>query len=143
MAFLNEYVSEENIKKYDLESLYKKWSVWTPPRFQFSWTFDPYRDSYYIPMEIGREEESNQVRGVLFYNGIQWNVMVAKEKGGGLSFTENPYRQIWGLIYIKHPGGGFVPEDEIVPVLKEALTAYQVLGIGTPADLNVVTSFTF
>jgi len=143
MAFVNEYVSEENIRKYELEALYKKWLIWIPPRFQYAWTFDAERDIYYIRMETGREEDSNQTRGVLYYRGIHWDVKVLVEKGTSLSFLENPYRQIWGLIHIKHPEGGLVPEDEIVPVLKEALTVHQVFGIYTPTGLNVVTSFTF
>jgi hypothetical protein len=143
MAFVNEYVSEENIKKYELEALYTKWLVWIPPRFRYTWTFDAERDSYYIPMKTGREEDSNQTRGVLYFKGIHWDVKVLGEEGSSLSFAENPYRQIWGMIHIKHPEGGLVPEAEIVPVLKEALVAYQVFGIGTPVGLNVLTRFTF
>lgn len=143
MAFVNEYVSDDNIKKYDLEALRMKWKGWIPPRFQHTWTFDIERDSYYIPMETGREEKSNQVRGVLYYKGIEWDVKVSLEPGCSPSFAENPYRVIWGLIHIKHPGGGPAPESEIVPVLKEALITYRVFGIDTRADLNVVTTFTF
>ena len=143
MAFVNEYVSDNNIKKYNLESLRIKCKGWIPPRFRFDWTFDSERDSYFIPMESGREENSNQVRGVFYFKGIEWDVKVSLEPGCSLSFSENPYQQIWGLIHIKHPSGGQVPENELVPVLKEALVTYQVFGIATPADLNVVTIFKF
>ena len=143
MAFVNEYVGEDNIKKYGLEALRMEWKGSIPPRFRYEWTFDAERNCYFIPMETGREEESNQVRGVLYYKGIQWDVKVSLESNGSLSFAENPYRVIWGLRHIKHPSGGDVPEQEIVPVLKEALVAYRVFGIGTPAELNVVTHFTF
>lgn len=144
MAFVNEYVSDEDVKKYGLEELRMKWGKDIPPRFRYTWTFDREKNSYYIPMRTGREEFSNQTRGVLYYKGIHWDVEVSKEPGCSLSFDENPYRIIWGLLHIKHPDGGPVPYDEVVPVLKEALEAYKVSGVTTPAKLvNVVTTFKF
>lgn len=144
MAFVNEDVTQENIKKYGLEDLHVKWWGEIPPRFRYRWTFDRERDSYYIPMRTGREEFSNQTRGVLYYKDIHWDVEVFKEPGGSISFNENPYCIVWGLIQIKHPQNGLVPFEEILPVLKDALTEYKVAGLITPEKLiNVITTFTF
>lgn len=142
MAFVNEYVSEENINKYGLKALYKKWWGWVPPEFRFAWTYDSERDSYFVPISQGREEFSNHMSGVLYFEGIHWDIEICHEPGGSDSYAEKPYRQIWGLIHVKHPEGGFVPTEEIVPVLKEALSAYKIRGIHTKVS-DVSTSFTF
>lgn len=147
MAFINEYVNEKNIKKYNLEALYRKlkWDEnWTPPGFRFAWTFDAERDCYYIPLWHGREEFSHHCRSVLYFKDIHWNVEVTHEPGGSESIAENPYRIIWGFVHIKSPDGGPTPLEELIPVLKEALIAYKVRGIHTNSKVtSVVTSFTF
>lgn len=145
MAFINEYVSEENIEKYNLEALYRKmkWGDnWTPPGFRFAWTFDAERNSFYIPLKHGREEFSHHCRGVLYFKGIHWDVEVASGPNNSRSFAEIPYRQNWELIHIKHPEGNAVPMEEIIPVLKDALTAFKIDGIYSYVD-DVVTAFGF
>ncbi len=142
MAFVNEYVSEENINKHDLKALSKKWWNWLPPEFRYAWTYDSNRDSYFIPISRGREEYAHHLRGVLYFKGTHWDIEICHEPGGSDSYLEKPYRQIWGLIHIKHPEGEPVPTEEIAPVLKEALVAYKIRGVHTKVA-DVVTSFTF
>ena len=122
MPFVNEFVSVEDIKTYDLEALHIKWWRKIPYGFQYAWTIDKKRECYYIPMRSGREEYANQTRGVFYFQGIHWDVEVSLEPGGSLSFSDNPYRLIWGLIDIKHPDGDQVPRDNIIPVLKGSST---------------------
>ena len=145
MAFVNEYVSDEDVKKYDLEGLYNKWSKFIPSNFRYNWTVDRERDSHFIRIRTGYGSEpslSNHVLGVLYYQGIHWKVEIRAEEGGSIPYSEHPYRRIWGLEWIKHPEGGAVPEAELIPILKEALIAYKVWGIDTPVT-DVVTTFTF
>ena len=149
MAFVNEFVSDEDVKKYDLEGLYKKWRKETPPNFltEWRWTVDREKDSYFIRMQTGYgtdRERADHVRGVLYYRGVQWKVEFRYEPGCSNSFSDHHFRMIWGFVSIKHPEGGSVPEAELLPVLKEALIAYKVWGIDTSAKLtDIVTTFTF
>jgi hypothetical protein len=144
MAFVNEYVSEENVKKYDLNGLWRKVTYGELPEgFEHTWTWDSERDSFYIPMSTGREEYSNQTTGILYYKGIAWVVRVCVEAGGSRNFSENPFNAIWGLIFIKHPDGEEAPIEALIPVLKDALAAYKTSGVMTRSGLNVVASFTF
>ncbi len=142
MTFVNEYVSEENINKYGLRALSKKWWNWLPLEFRYAWTYDSKRDSYFIPISRGREEYAHHLRCVLYFKGIYWDIEICHEPGGSDSYTEKPYRQIWGLIHIKHPEGGLAPTEEIVSVLKEALGVYKIRGVHTKVD-DVVTLFAF
>ncbi len=54
MAFVNEYVSEEDIRKYDLVTLRLQYNpVWKkegklPYNYQFTWTIDRERDIFLI-----------------------------------------------------------------------------------------------
>jgi hypothetical protein len=127
-----------------LEALFRKLKGEPPPRFRFAWTVDRERDSYYFVKFQGREEFSNHSYSILYYKGKYWNVVVSLEDEGSISFHEDPYRIIWGLQKISLPDGGIAPYDEIIPVLKEALAAYQVSGVNTPDYLrNIVTTFKF
>ena len=148
MAFVNEYVSDEDVKKYDLEGLYKKWWKRTPPYFGYNWTVDRERDCYYMQLRTTntRDGEVNVVEGVLYYREILWTVAVKKSPESSSFTAERPYRIVWEFRFIRHPEGGIVPEDEIIPVLKEALTVFQVSGVNTPdfvPTTDIVTTFTF
>lgn len=142
MAFVNEYVSDADVKKFALEALHKEWWGEIPPGFRYTWTFDPEGDSYYIPLRTGREEFSNRTQGVLYFKGTQWKVEVSKEPGCSLSFDENPYRIVWGLVAIKNPDGEAINGEELIPVLKKALTAYGYRGVHRQVT-NSLTEFTF
>lgn len=142
MVFVNEYVSDENILKYDLAGVRKKWFCDIPPRFQYVWTFDRERDCYFIPLRSGREEFANRTHCVLYFKGRHWDVEILKEPRGSQSATESPYRIIWGLVGIKNSQGESVPREEIIPVLKEALTTYGYRGVHDQID-NSHVKFTF
>lgn len=142
MAFVNEYVSDENILKYDLAAVRKKFFCDIPPRFKYVWTFDRERDCYFIPLRSGREEFANRKRCVLYFNGVHWDVEISKEPGTSRSFNETPYRVIWGLVGIENHDGGPISRDELIPVLKDALTAFGADGVFLQVP-NTITEFTF
>lgn len=142
MAFVNEYVSDEDVKKYNLADVRKAWNCDIPPGFKYVWTFDRERDCYFILLRSGREEFANRAHCVLYFQGGHWDVEILKELGGSQSAAENPYRIIWGLVEIKNLQGDSVPREEFVPVLKEALTAYGYRGVHSQID-NTIVEFTF
>lgn len=140
MAFVNEYVSDADVEKYELDSLRKRLKGDVPPGFRHTWTIDRERNSYYIPLWIGGGKEPlNQVRGILYHEGVHWDVAVRHELGGSVVLTDEPYRIKWGLVHIEHPSGNPVPREQIVPVLKEALAAYGVQGVHFQVPNTVVT----
>ena len=79
MAFVNEYISEENIKKYDIEVLNKKYYK---AHHKSHWTVDHERDMYLRYMCKGREEFGDQYT-VCFYWQAQLFEMTFKVDGGG------------------------------------------------------------
>jgi len=143
MAFVNEFASNENIKKYKLDELHRKWGGRFSPSDRFEWIFDAEREYFYIVVASGREEESNQKTGFLFMNGVLWETRVRVEPTGSKSFDERPYRKVWGLIYLKGSPEATPEHQTATDALKEALVAYRVSGVVTPDYLDVQTSFTF
>ena len=113
MAFVNEYVSDADVRTFALETLHQKWWGEIPPGFRYTWTVDREKNCYYIPLRTGREEFSNRTRGVLYFKEIPWEVEVSKEPGCSLSFDENPYRIVWGLVGIKNPEGETITGEEL------------------------------
>ncbi|MBK7565731.1 MAG: hypothetical protein IPI21_16430 [Propionivibrio sp.] len=142
MAFVNEYVSDADVRTFALETLHQKWWGEIPPGFRYTWTVDREKNCYYIPLRTGREEFSNRTRGVLYFKEIPWEVEVSKEPGCSLSFDENPYRIVWGLVGIKNPEGETITGEELIPVLKKALTAYGYRGVHRQV-VGSLTEFTF
>ena len=143
MAFVNEYVSEEDIKKFDLDDLWHRWHrVWDgkfPPGHRHTWTVDRERGAYFKPMRVGREEHSNRYEGVLFWNGIEWQVDIDLADNSSASFNDVPFKRVWDLVRIQHPEGKSVPRDEIILILKEALIAFGYQGISRQIPNTVVT----
>lgn len=146
MAFVNEFVSEGDIKKYGLDALWHRWNPFhhgkLPPGYRHAWTFDRERNAFFIPMASGREEHSNQKNCVLFWRGIEWQVDVDLVAGSSGMLDEVPFKRVWELARIQHPRGEQVPRDEIVPVLKDALTAYGYWGAHRQMP-NTVVEFKF
>ena len=131
MAFVNEYISEENIKKYDIEALDKKYNKgFNKP----DWTVDHERDMYLRYIKSGREEFSDEYK-FCFYWQAQLFEMTFKVNGGGVRSGE-----LWrhyDLLYIDLARSftRTLPESlkpyqaEILSHVKDALTVFQEIGI--------------
>ena len=143
MAFVNEYVSDEDVQKYKLDDLVRRWKGgWIPPQHRHTWTFDRERDVYFKLMSSGREEQSNHIKSVLFYKGVELTVGLVLMSGSSAMLNASPFRVIWDIEFISHPLGQLVPREEIIPVLKEALIVHGYRGIHRQIP-NTVVEFNF
>lgn len=139
MAFVNEYISEENIKKYNIREILKKFH----PLFddndldavfgKYSWTIDKDEYIFLILVTQGREDESNQESCAFWWKGTLLGIKIANE-GGGLDYTNKTGSVTWGLVDIWRPDDFSVPEIEIINSLKDALIVYQLRGVRIPMD---------
>lgn len=135
MAFVNEYVSEEDIKKYGIREI---WKLFHPRNknldvlmTSYSWTVDKDNQVFFFPVISGKEEASNQEICALWWKGTLLSVTLAK-LGGELDFANRTGSIVWGLVDIWKPDDFLVSDEEIKSVLKDALTAYQLDGIRNP-----------
>lgn len=144
MGFVNEFVSEEDIKKYKLDEIWLKNSPAyksVPASFRHHWTIDRERDIYFKVIGSGREELANQVIGNFYWKGQLLTVHLYVAAGGSLKFSEQPFRKIWERADI-FPRQAVTEHPEIMDALKEALTVYGVRGMQNQVP-NTIVEFKF
>jgi hypothetical protein len=126
MAFVNEYVPEEDVKKYGLERInlqYRKTDI------RYRWTIDRKRDVYLRWLGGGREEFCDQQDFTLYWKGtlifVRLRVIDAGGERGGEGWTR------WALQFLNCPEELQAKRSEIIADLKEALTAYKGSGVSS------------
>jgi hypothetical protein len=137
MAFVNEYVSAEDVKKYDLDGINRKFGK--DPEIRYQWTIDRANDFFLMWMSRGREEFAGRQTFVFWWKGEVLPVYMESEGSGRLNEKTTT---IWRSAGIELPPQLAGQREEITQVLKEALTAYKVSGIGVPvADHTAMFEF--
>ena len=149
MAFVNEYVSEEDIKKYNLVKIWLsqhpgfKREGKPPPGYRFSWTIDHEREIWFMRIAWGGYERGNLQTWLLYWKGELVEIELAKPGEGSDGWKEQPYRIVWGV-----PSHSLNPTShpdwhEILQVVKEALTVFGYNGVVEQAPGTTVVSFKF
>ncbi len=147
MAFVNEYVSDDDIKKYNLDRVWLdrnavyKIEGKLPSGFRHKWTVDRERDTYFM-MAGGGSYDRDFTSWVLYREGQLWDIDLSKPGEGSNSFDEQPYRIVWALerINLRKPEAA---HREIIQVLKEALTVYGYAGPRRQAPGTTLVEFKF
>jgi hypothetical protein len=124
MAFMNEYVSAEDAKKYDLDGINRQFGK--EPQVRYSWTIDREQNVFLKWINSGKEEFVGRETYVLWWKSYILPIYMESESKGRLSEKTST---IWRLLGIELPTELLEQRDEIVHVLKEALTEYKV-GVG-------------
>lgn len=136
MAFVNEYVSEDDDKKYGLEELDKRYFK---GHFQPHWTRDYERNMYLRFMRDGGEDGMWQQTFTFYWKGTLFEVGLESEGGGKRGDVG---WKSWLLRYLSLPKHLEVDREQIIADLKAALTAYGGAGIHT-SYTECVTTFKF
>ena len=145
MTFVNEYASEEDIKKYNLEELKLRYHVhlrrtgW--PYKKHMWTIDREKQIFLICVDHGREEHSNRHIWVMRTQDEEVEI-ITDRIGVSKKFTEDPYILEWDLINLKSSESGSLSREGIIKLLKEALTSYGNDGTDKFVK-NAVVNFNF
>lgn len=148
MAFVNEYVSEDDIKKYDLDRVWLdrnpvyKIEGKLPSGFRHKWTVDRESDTYFMVVGGGGYDRGNITNCVLYRGGQLWDIQLAEPGDGSKSFKEQPYRIVWALETI-YPRQSEAAYQEVINVLKEALTVYGYAGPRSQAPGTTLVEFKF
>jgi hypothetical protein len=123
MAFTNEYVSDQDIKKYDLARVWMTLVNDTP--LQYIWTVDREQNAFLIGYARGREEFANHHDFAFWWDGeIHKASLISNYAHGELENVTTT----WQLIGIDCATGSKHTRDQVVALLKESLRAYQVSG---------------
>ncbi len=139
MAFVNEYISQEDIKRYnliELQNYYYKLDYsdpFDPKTEKLRWTIDKERNIWLLDaisrhLPDPREGWTGEVYFVLYYQGRKIEI-VLEAIGGDKTLDPIPY--VWKVLRIKEEDiKGFDKEDkqEMLKVLQEALSEYGLNG---------------
>jgi hypothetical protein len=139
MTFINEYISAEDLKKYDIENIDKRFIVGgTSSR---SWTVDRERDIYLRTVARGREEFSHQSTWTFYWHGELIILELDNISTSGVAGGERcGHKKLRSITIPNHLEASY---DEILADLKEALTAYKDGGVfATATAYSVIIDHT-
>jgi hypothetical protein len=131
MGFVNEFASEDDIKKYQLKELWDKYHPFRGPSegFRYDWTVDRENAVYCIRIATGHEEFGNRVTFILSIRGKRYEIKLdAVGEGGAGDLSARPFRKVWAFVRVE---SGFQGDNEraaVLETLKEALSVYGFAG---------------
>lgn len=135
VAFVNEYISEEDFKAYGLEEIDKKFVVGRVRSPQ--WTINRDANIYLRCVARGREERGHRSTWVFFWRGEMLKVYLEnldmKGQPGGPRQGHKRVRRIEMPAYLEER------QEEILGDLREALVAYKDGGVFATATSYTLT----
>jgi len=123
MGFVNEFVPEEDIVKYGLKEIDKRYMK---GHYKPDWTINREKDVYLRWMHAGREEYSNVHDFTFYWKGTLLDVVLSHR---GSSVRGGAGETIWTLESFRIPQELSQHRLEIIDDLKEALVTYKTFGI--------------
>lgn len=130
MAFINEFASEEDIKKYQLKELwlgghlnYKEY----PESFRLHWVRDSERDAFLMFVGGGNREQL-EVFATLYFKGEYFSVELIKKVSGSNEADTGKWQIVWKVVSIDRKALTAKPV-ELIGLLKEALLTYGYRGV--------------
>lgn len=146
MAFVNEYVPDEDIEKYDLRGIWDKYYPLYKGEFYFGnkphWTIDRENNLFLTTIEPGGSGRGNRKRFLLWFDGMHVVVELALVEGSSGDLDANPFVRVWDLVRLDIQGSAKKEEIELIQVLKDAMNAYGYRG-ATGQRPNTVVEFKF
>ncbi|MCG7867204.1 MAG: hypothetical protein N0E59_00560 [Candidatus Thiodiazotropha taylori] len=147
MAFVNEYATDEDIEKYDLNGIWDQYHPLRKGKYylgQRPWlTIDRGRNIYFMIVGGGGREDPEITRVLLWIDG--YHVIIEIGLVSGLNpegFEANPYRITWNLLGVYPQKNVGKSQKEIITLLKEALTVYGCFGVHMQVP-NTIVEFNF
>lgn len=146
MAFVNEYISKEDIEKYDIFGIRNKFlSEWDKitkedeKNYKLSWVIDRERDIWfcYAGRVIDQDLDFGQGTGeVIWYLNYKGKNLEVRLQRGKESFTikERPYIKHWIFLSITPESLDDISNKELRNIIKEALDVYGTRGMSSQVD---------
>lgn len=130
MSFVNEKISPEDVKKYGIESVDKKFVY--GGTISREWTRDAERDMYLRQVAIGREETLSEATWTLYWGGKI--ITLKTENLGNVGPVGGKRSGHKRLIYIDIPKELVEQRSAIIADLRDALVEYADGGIHRSAS---------
>jgi hypothetical protein len=145
MAFVNEFASDEDIEKYDLNGVWNKYHPLRKGKFylgQRPWfTIDRDRNIFFMIIGGSRDEPTRK-KALIWIDGQHVVVEIDLAKGCSPNIKDVPYKIIWDLVGVRPQLDINKTQNEIIGILKEALTVYGHFGVHMQVP-NTIVGFNF
>jgi len=146
MGFVNEYVSDEDIEKYDLNAIWDEFHPLYKGELFFGnrpeWTIDREANVFLISMAIGRGDHGNRRTFLLWMNGVRVVAEVDLVQGSSGDLDANPFMMVWDLARLNVPGQLDGEKANVLAMFKAALLTFGYWGIRKQRP-NTVVEFKF
>lgn len=151
MAFVNEMVSEEDIKEHGLDSLKRsyypfEWRNGRPSSFAPAWVVDRDRSMYAMPIytvqevgRSGRQEPTTKQVWVIGWRDKLGRCVLDRGSESSTSIHDSPYRIHWRLLELDMGDLAALSRDAVAEAVKEALSAYGHAGAHKQVPNTIVT----
>ena len=124
MAFVNEYISQEDFEKHQLKQKDDGYGIGVTQ--SDNWTIDRERDMFLRCMERCREEQAGQQIYAFYWKGNWTSVRISLQGGGPIN---GPQWCSYKLLRVHIPDSIEPHRDTYLADLKEAFTAYREFGV--------------
>ena len=131
MTFINEYASDADIEKYELNDV---WDRYRPAQKKRFWgrkpelTVDHERNVFLMVHSSGAVSGGTQFKFLLSINKQESFVYLNLVKGTSRNLSERPFSMVWDLVLIEKPENSCLEDSEIVRETKAAVSAYGYSG---------------
>lgn len=151
MPFVNEFISEEDLQEHKLEELWKSCNPWNwrngrPEFFNPQWVIDRDRKAFLVRAftwtkvgRSGRSEPTPKSTWFLDVGGHRIEVVLFEVPGTYQSFSDSPFRVEWNLVDIVTPHEHVATREEVLQMLREALTTRGFDGARKQVPNTIVT----
>lgn len=150
MAFVNEFVSEVDIKRHGLDELMRKHNHWNwrdgrPSTFRHAWTIDRERNAFALPLFSWTDDRSDRPMAtrkqswVVDWQGYRAIAVIDRAPSSSSDLNDAPYRINWVLVDLDLTSAGNLSREQALMLLKEALTVYGHLGLYLQPTVTDVT----
>lgn len=133
MAYMNEYIPEEDIKKFGIEEIDKRYRK---AHYKPYWTIDREKNSYLRHMSVGREELCNHDYFTFYWGGYLIDVEL---RSRGESVIDGKGKKTWTLVHLKLPEILEGKKLKVIGDLKAALTVFGESGVRSSTIKYTVT----
>lgn len=143
MAFVNEYIPEEDIKKYDIATWDAKY---LKGHCQPDWTRDRERDIYLRYICTGREKFAGRWTFCLYWQGTAMSVDLDVSGSDAQAREQRRHYKLVGIRlapFKPMPEALLARKGEILCDLKEALIAFGDLGLFSVSKAHLSFNFDF
>lgn len=135
MAFVNEYITEEDKEKYGLDTLWAKYHDVLHQKLpnKKDWTIDRERESWLMKTALIPDDSifdhaySSEQIWTLYCKGQ--SVEVRLEVSSDKEFNGKKYNKIWNLLAISPDSLNNLSIDELIKLLEETLEVFGYEGV--------------